>query len=55
MNEGLPREQWNDLVDIYRTTAKIPSGGEFWEELSMEQKWFINELKKSFARKPIKI
>ena len=49
--EGLPQKEWNDLIDSYRKTGTMTGDpGIIEEQMSTAQRWFINELKKSFAR-----
>lgn len=45
---GLEQKDWNRAVDRY-----LSNGGgetETWAKMSDKQKWFINEVKKAFAR-----
>lgn len=47
---AMPSKQFNEIYDAYRLTGKMQDGGDFWEELSPQQQYAINELKKSFNR-----
>ena len=47
---GLPSKEFNEIYDTYRKTQKMENGGDFYDNLSRDQKLAINELKKSFNR-----
>lgn len=50
--EGLPDKEWRYFLDHYIGNRRTPNGDglELWERMSMQQKWAINEIKKTFKR-----
>jgi hypothetical protein len=50
LRSGVTQETWNKMVDDYLKTKSIPEGGDHYELLNSWQKWFLNEIKKSYKR-----
>lgn len=46
----MPSKRFNEILDEYLETGKMVNGGDFYEELSPNQKMVINEIKKSKKR-----
>lgn len=50
-SEGLPHKEWNAFIDAYLNKGSMnPDMQEQLERCSKAQRWFINEVKKSFKR-----
>ena len=47
---GVPDAEWREILDEYLTSGKLQNGGDFYENLSLAQKFVLNEIKKSNKR-----
>lgn len=48
---GIPDKDFRRIYDEYRQTGKVENGGDYYEQMSAEQKRSLGDLKRSFERK----